>query len=179
VGSVVKLKLRFGVIDMPYTHSQKPKRPAKKKSKKAKVQKAADPVTTGEVAEWLERNYEVFAVFFEMHEAEIVAEIETGLADTVEALMMGAPLTLDPFGGPSSRITTMFKQFLANSEIETYPGAELRGLPTIASGKTPYRQGGINHRLRHPYAKTNPPRPSLIDTATFQNAAVAEVIVEH
>jgi hypothetical protein len=37
----------------------------------------------------------------------------------------------------------------------------LRGVPTKAALK------GINHRLRHPYRKSNPRRPSFVDTGLY------------
>lgn len=179
MGTVVKLS--FGVYDIPYSHQREEIKEKKKnlRSKKGRKQEAlnagAGGITTGDVAEFLEREYHVFETFHEMHETENVADIEACLEAALENAIVGGPVTADVFAKAGTDIGARFKQFLSNSEIESYPGAEAAGIPTIASGKTPYRRGGINHRLKHPYSHKNPPRPSFIDTGLYQASSVVEV----
>lgn len=152
------ITLHLGVIDVPHDNI----------SKKAK----ASNKTTGDVAEILEGKYHLFRVFLETHEAEIVADLEAGLQSAADAILSGAPVNLDPFGEGTSSITARMKDFLAQGEMEKlgYPG-----VPVKASGKTPFRKGGINHRLKHPYSSKNSPRQSFIDTGQLQASMKAWV----
>ncbi len=150
--------LHLGVVDLPYAYEQ-----AVSKRKKRAVSLS---VTTGDVAGYLETKYHPMEVFFELHGDEIASDLEEGLAGTLESLLMGAPPDLSAFGTAESKIDLRFREFLTNGEMEKlgYPG-----VPTEASGSGK-RIGGINHRLRNPYARSNPARPSFIDTGLYENS---------
>lgn len=152
------MRLHLGVVDLPYAYEQ-----AVGKGKKRAV---ALSVTTGEVAGYLENKYHPMEVFFEIHGEEIAKDLEEGLAGTLESLLMGAPPSLSAFGSAESAIDKRFRDFLTNKEMERlgYPG-----VPTEASGSGK-RVGGINHRLKNPYARSNPARPSFVDTALYENS---------
>lgn len=143
--------LHLGVIDLAYAHSG---------------------VTTGDVAEWLEKRYHIMESFYTIHEDEIAQEIVDGLAGTIESLSLGAPPTIDPFGEATSAIKDMFSKFLESREMD---GVGYSKIPTVASGGTSKRKGGINHRLKHPYKMSNPVRPSFIDTSLFESSFTAWV----
>lgn len=100
-------------------------------------------------------------VFFEYRQQLIAKELESGLAGTLESLLMGAPPLIDPFGAATSKIETMFKRFITEKQMDRigYPG-----VPTKAS------LAGVNHRLLHPFAKSNPQRPSFVDTGQYVGA---------
>ena len=148
--------LHLGVIDQNYSYDQQVGR--------RKTRRVTKSVSTGDVAEFLENKYHLFEVFYEIHQADIAADLEEGLAGTLESLLMGASPDLSAFGSAESNIDERFRKFLDAGEMEAlgYPG-----VPTEASGRGK-RVGGINHRLRHPYARSNPARPSFIDTGLLQ-----------
>lgn len=159
------VKLVFGVIDHPYTYVQqqvsKKGKPLKKGKKVTLVQ------TTGEVAEQLEKRYGLFEYYWTSNQDSIMAKLTESIESACEAIMSGAPPTIDPFGSATSDIEDGFKRALFMNEFDW----KIPGVPTIASGRVKgLRWGGINHRLAHPYAWTNPPRPSFIDTSNFESS---------
>lgn len=155
---VMTLILHLGVADVPYNL-----RPSRRRKS------AAGTKTTGDVAEILEAKYHIMEVFFEEEKTGIAADLEDGLVGAVESLMMGAPVRLDPFGSGTSAIEDRFKTFLSTSAIEKLG---IPGVPTQAAIQ------GVSHRLKRPRAKTNPRRPSFIDTGLFQASFKSWVEVE-
>lgn len=150
------MKLHFGVIDIAYSYRQAGRR------KKVNLS-----TTTGEVADRLEEKYHLFEDFYRENEAMIADELTKSLEGALEAVMSGAPVTQDPYGAATSKIEDAFKTALATNAFDW----RIPGVPTAASGRVPaIRLGGINHRLKHPYSQDNPPRPSFIDTGTFQSS---------
>jgi hypothetical protein len=129
--------LHLGVLDIPYA------------SKETK--------TTGDVAEILEAKYHVMDYFFNLHQEEIIKELEVSIAGSFESLMMGAPPQEDIHAAGTARVETMFKDFLSNQEMD---GLE-PGVPTTAALR------GVSHRFKRPYV-LRPPRPSFIDTGQYQ-----------
>jgi hypothetical protein len=143
------LTLHLGVIDVPYSEFRVGRRRPLKNSSK----------TTGDVAEILEDKYHVMEIFAAENEQFIADALADGLEGALESLLMGAPPSLDPFGTGTSKIDGRFKEFLSLQEIEKlgYPG-----VPTQAALR------GVNHRLKRPYLRSNPRRPSFIDTGLYQ-----------
>ena len=150
--------LHLGVIDVPYV--QAPPKPGRGRRRKV----TAGTVTTGDVATWLENKYHVMEIYVETHlDDQIVPAIEDSLQGALENVLMGAPLTVDPFGAAAAAVEDGFKKFLSASEIETlgYPG-----IPTQAALK------GVNPRLK---LKRGPRRPSFIATGLYQASEKAWV----
>lgn len=156
--------LHLGVIDIPYVDKEKPA--ARRKRLKAGKPPAPDELTTGDVAEILEDKYHVMEVFYEVHKDDVAKDLEESVAGALETIMMGGPSDIDPFGGATSKIDERFTDFLTNREMEKL-GYE--GVPTQAALE------GVNHRLKHPYAKKNKRRPSFIDTGLYQASFKSEV----
>ena len=158
------LVLKLGVIDVPYANqAKKEKMPQAKKGKANKPLKPkteSGTQTTGDVAEILEKKYGIMDTFQFAHLPDIAHELEDSLAGALETLMMGGQPDPNPFAKAESAITTMFKKFLDNGEVE-HMGIE--GVPTQAA------LDGVNHRLKHPYAKGNPRRESFIDTGGYHD----------
>lgn len=158
------LVLSLGVYDFPYAWAEdsrdrvprakkgKANKPLKPKSKSSGLQ------TTGDVAEILEAKYGIMDTFAFMRLPDIAKELENSIAGELESLMMGGSGSSNPFKSAESAIESMFKNFLAKGDIEH---AGIEGVPTQAAIK------GVNHRLAHPYAKSNPRRESFIDTGTY------------
>jgi hypothetical protein len=133
--------LHLGVLDVPYADGK---------------------VTTGEVATILEDKYHVIELFAEEMGADAIGEALAHSAKAaVEDLMSGAPqssvhLTFEA----TEEIATAFRVFIDQKELD----GVVPGVPTAASLK------GVNHRLKRPYAKANPIRPSFKDTGVYENS---------
>lgn len=151
------MKLHFGVVDAPYGDSY-----ASQASQGAKAPpgpSAASKTTTGDVAEFLEARYGVMRAFYDIHEEEILAELFEALQDRMESVAMGAPLTGELLpDGALSGVEQMFREMLDRRELD----GRIPGVPTAAA------LAGVDHRLKHPYARSNPARPSFIDTGHYQ-----------
>jgi hypothetical protein len=158
--------LHLGVIDVPYVENEPPARRKARLSKNAKRVPSerlrhpnAEHKTTGDVATIIESKYGLMEAFFDNNEEAVVGFLAESLAGVLENVIAGAPPSIEPFAGGLSRIEERFKDFLSSREAETI-GVE--GVPTKAARR------GVNHRLKHPYAKGNPRRPSFIDTGLYQ-----------
>lgn len=156
--------LHLGVLDIPHMAENKPRKIGKPKkgvrkgNRSRKTGPAGTQNTTGDVAERLEDKYHVMQVFFNQREADVAKTLETSIGGALENLMGGAPVSTEPFAEGMGEIETIFKNML---DIKAFDGL-IPGAPTAASLK------GINHRLKHPYSKSNPVRPSFIDTGEYQ-----------
>lgn len=137
---------------MPYANAPRP----------ADSKAASGSQTTGDVAEWLENKYHIMEIFATVHSNDIAKELENSVAGALESLMMGAPPRDDAFASAASKIKTGFQTFLLSGEMEHlgYPG-----VPTGAALK------GIDHRLKHPYAKSNSRRVSFSDTGLYETSS--------
>lgn len=140
------MKLRLGVADVPYSRK--------------------GGQTTGEVAERLEGRYRIMQRFSAAHEDFIKDRLSAALAEGFETLLVSGRAPPDIFAGACSEIEERFRQFLDLRELDA---AMDPGIPTKASLR------GVNHRLKRPYAKSNPPRPSFIDTGAYQASMKAWV----
>lgn len=160
--------LHLGVVDFPYaTRVPDPQRRVGVRTRKGGKPAAftAPPSggeTTGDVATWLEEKYHVMEVFFEEAGADAIqTAIEHSAEMAIEALIMGNPspgLTLT--AQAETEIKEAFDVFIT---LQLADGI-IPGVPTKAALK------GVNHSLKHPYAKGNPERPSFKDTGTYRGA---------
>lgn len=151
--------LHLGVIEVPYVDKEKPMSTASRMKKGLKRPEHANELTTGDVAEILEDQYHVKEIFYELHKEDIAKDLANSVAGALETIMMGGPQDVDPFGGATSKIDERFSDFLTNREMEQIG---YKGVPTLAAIE------GVNHRLKHPYSRKNPRRPSFIDTGLYQ-----------
>lgn len=162
------LVLHLGVLDVPYSNYKEPEKvPQAKKgraNKPLKPKSDAATKTTGDVAEILEEKYGVLDTFAFARLPDIAKELENSIAGELETLIMGGKHSGSPFRGAESAITTMMKKFISDREIE-HMGIE--GVPTQAA------IDGVNHRLKHPYAKANERRPSFMDTTLYWQHLIA------
>ncbi|MXF49707.1 hypothetical protein GR294_24765 [Raoultella sp. Lac2] len=117
--------------------------------------------TTGDVAERLERKYHIMQTFFDRYGNDIADLMSKDLANSLENMFAGAPPTKDPLAESMSRVHDLFVGFLDNSEMNGLPG-----VPTRRALE------GISKRFKN---KKGPPRPSFIDTGTYQAAMRAWV----
>jgi hypothetical protein len=120
--------------------------------------KSTRSLTTYDVAKILEDKYGIFATFYRVREKLFAAEIENSLQGAFEALVQGR--TVDPWGVGMSRLQANFSDFILSGEAER---VGIPGTPTKAA----LRGVNHNHRLKHPYRKSNPRRPSFKDTGLY------------
>jgi hypothetical protein len=164
----VPLHLLLGVNDVPYNQGpQAPRRVVARVTKHGAIRThtvaAAGQVTTGDVAEILEEKYHILETFVETYREEIGDAVGNSIKGAIENMIMGAGAVDNPFAAAEAEIETSMKLFLDLQEMDGIPG-----VPTKAA------QRGVNHRLKHPYAKGNPQRPSFIDTGAYQSNLRAE-----
>lgn len=162
-----RLTLNLGVIDVPYSdreQSEKVPQAKKGKANKPKRPSSAATKTTGDVAEILEEKYGILDTFAFARMPDIAKALEASIAGELETLMMGGRPSGNPLAGAESAISTMMKQFVSSQQIEQMG---IDGVPTQAA------KDGVNHRLKHPYAKGNPSRPSFMDTHLMVNSYIA------
>lgn len=147
------MKLHLGVIDIPYRLKPSPHR------RKA----AGGTVTTGDVAGFLENRYHVMEVFFRENEASVATAIESGLQGAIDSLLMGAPLSVAPFGAATSQIEDALKQWIATGGMDRlgYPGVPTQAAIDRASGKK--RSARFKRRRA-----TNASPVSFVDTGLYQ-----------
>ena len=154
--------LHLGVIEVPYVQA-----PSKRRKKRAAQ------VTTGDVAEWLERRYHIFEIFYQQHADDIVAPaIDDSLQGAIESILLGAPPTNNPFGTATSKIADGLKQFIATGEMETlgYPGVPTQAARDRAAGK---RRGA---RFKTAQATgANKAAVSFIDSGLYEGSITAWV----
>ena len=117
--------------------------------------------TVVDVAEILEDKYHVMQKFFEKYESEIVDLMGEAITGAFESVMRGAPPPPNPHQSAMEKIQEYFNTFLDQEQI---PSSSSPRIPTDAALK------GTNHRLKHPYRKSNPRRPSFIDTSTYEDS---------
>ncbi len=117
--------------------------------------------TTGDVAEKLEAKYHIMQTFFNRYGNDIADLMSKDLAAALENMLAGAPPTKDPLAESMSRVHDLFSAFLDNEEMNGVPGVPTRRALL-----------GISKRFKK---KKGNPRPSFIDTGTYQAAMRAWV----
>lgn len=135
--------LHFGVLVQPY----------RSRSKKAGA------LTTADVARFLEDRYGIMATFYRVHGKDVATALEQSLGGALESLLMGQ--RVDPWGRGMQAIQQEFRDFISSKEAER---VGIPGTPTQAALR------GVNHRLKHPYRKSNPRRPSFRDTGLYMTS---------
>lgn len=134
--------LHLGVVVQPYRTT----------TRKARA------LTTGEVAEFLEEKYGVMAAFYRVHGDDVVRALENSMSGALESLVMGQ--YTDPYGTGMQQIENAFREFIVSREAER---VGIPGTPTHAALM------GVNHRMKHPYAK-RASRPSFLDTSLYMSS---------
>ena len=112
------------------------------------------PRTTHEVANFLEKRYGVIEHFTEDNEKKIKEMARTQSERSARDMIKGRRVNYQPM---LDEIKRTFRQYITSKSLD----GRVAGVPTRASLR------GVNHRLKHPYAKKNPPRPSFFDTGLY------------
>ena len=153
--------IHLGVTDIPYSWGQKKAggiSVAKAMQAAKKGTGTGGGMTTGDVADILERRYGVMRAYLTLREKAIGDAIANSMMGALETVKMGGP------GGAGHALATATSQmehlFKESLSMRAYDGL-LSGVPTGAA------QRGVSHRFKRPYAK-RPPRPSFIDTGLYQ-----------
>lgn len=162
--------LHLGVIDVRYQeqpaapHVQTSRRPGK--ARLPHPSRAPSDKSTGDVAKILEHKYGLFSMFTLLHGATISDALEEAMQGRLETLLMGGPISSKLLEDSDlGEIEQAFKKSIDDREYD----ARLPGVPTRAA------LNGVDHRLKHPYAKGNPDRPSFRDTGLMQTSFKAWV----
>jgi len=111
------------------------------------------------VAGFLEAKYGLMAAYYRVHGQDVADAVAESLEGAMESLMMGQ--RVDPWGSGMQQIQKGFRDFISSREAER---VGIPGTPTKAA------LAGVNHRLKHPYRKSNPRRPSFRDTGIYMNS---------
>lgn len=157
--------LHLGVIDQAYADPPEPPRRQPKahkgKQRPRKPAKTSNGLkTTGEVAQSLEKRYDVMAGFMLLHGQDVADALGESVRDALETVMMGGPVSSDPLSQATEDIGELFREFIDREEL-----AQLEeGIPTQAALR------GVSHRFARPYAQGHPRRPSLVDTGLFRES---------
>lgn len=106
------MKLMFGVENVPYEKGT---------------------ATVGDVAEILEAKYSIMEKFYEANQSQIVDFVEDSLRNGIDAILDGAPMTLDVFGDAKKEIPPLFQDFLNQEKMSG------EGIPTKAALKGYHR----------------------------------------
>ncbi len=119
--------LTFGVVDVAYVGAD---------------EKAT---TTGDVAEYLEEDFHVMAVFFEAKKNKILELVNDQLGFQIEAMMQGA---FRPHGDRIflPEVESLFRDFVTTREIETI------------TGQTEAARLGVSHRFKDANNRTVSPQ---------------------
>ncbi len=157
------MKISLGVNDIRY-----PDRPIQAERARRRLPRGGvrwrrprrpQSTTTGDVAEILERRYGLFSIFSLLNGKDITDAVENAALGQLENLLAGGPrrnrfiedADLQP-------IEEAFRKAIDDRAFD----GRMPGTPTKAS------LAGVNHRLAHPYAASNPSRPSFLDTGLMQ-----------
>lgn len=117
-------------------------------------------VTTGEVAEFLEKKYHVMEVFYELHKKEIAEQVTASVVERMEAALQGNPHAMRDV--PIDDIKLQFQKFLGAGEWEQVSGQ------TIAAA-----QKGVSHRKKS--RRYNDARVAFVDTGLYQRSFEARL----
>lgn len=156
------MKLVLGVHDMSYAAQFHTSTGAVKKGKSKAQVGYGKGMTTGDVAQILERRYGVMQTFFDMEKGNIIQSLQSSMVGSIINMVNGQPSPITPSAQALSDIETMFKQSLSN---RVYDGV-IKGVPTQAAER------GVSHRFKKPYQR-RAARPSFIDTGLYQSSFTA------
>ncbi|MDE2104858.1 MAG: hypothetical protein KGL39_46910 [Patescibacteria group bacterium] len=114
---------------------------------------AKGAVTTGEVAEILEKKYHVMEVFFELYHDKIAEKLAASMAEKIESIAQGNP-NVDLNSFDIGDIELMFQNYLSNNEWAMVSGQRIAAA-----------EKGISHRKK---GKKRGARSAFIDTGLYQ-----------
>ena len=158
-------ELILGVIEVAYDNGGKHvrRRRHNKTGRSTGEASGEGPTTTVQVATILEEKYGVMQAFFDDTKDHILSECIHSLEGALEDLYSGAPVK-DPYAEATQNIDAGFRQWLMQGEIETL------GIPGVPT------QAAIERRsLRFKEGVAAGPRPSFIDTATYELSFRSEI----
>ena len=132
-------------------------------------------VTTGDVAEHLERKYGVMGHFYADDQEKIHSMLTESMNDSLIDIMNGRqPPKLDKvFNGATSEIKRDFTKFIRSKAMD----GQVAGVPTKASlaGVSSRFKSGNRNTASRKKVRANPVRPSFIDTGLYLRSFVAWV----
>lgn len=164
------MTLHLGVVDIPYSGKVAATTAdhfaALQRGKPLTKSSARGSLTTFDVATILEARYGIMQHFFNRYRDQIFGALHNSIEGKLETAIMGGKLSPGSTEPQLTKVETMFHEFISQRIVEQ---VGIKGVPTQAA------LDGVNHRLKHPYASTNPRRPSFRDTGLFMNNFAAWV----
>lgn len=159
--------LNLGVNDIPYAWGQRvgggisasqAMRTARRVARgQAVPPNAGGGVTTGDVADRLERRYHLFQTFVTLYQSHIVGDIDASFMAALDTARIRRGRGADhALAAAAADIEDRFKTALSARAFD----GRIAGVPTRAAMR------GVSHRFRNPYAPRGP-RPSFVDTGLF------------
>lgn len=141
------MKLVLGVVDIMYGHSGN---------------HSSNPnISTGDVAEILEKKYGIMGHFYELHEHEISEVLTDVFSSAVEDSLMGLPINFDNTSEEiSGKLKPIFQKMILDKELDSVAD----GVPTKAS------LGGVSHRKKKGVHRNKAVRPSFLDTHLYYSS---------
>jgi hypothetical protein len=117
--------------------------------------------TTGEVAEFLEKWFEVMGTFWELYSEKISSEIASAMANDIAAMAKGEPLGKQPIQRVMEKIQLWFSSYLDQGEWEAHTGIKIGAA-----------HEGVSHRFKDVknLEGKRDTRPAFIDTGLYQAA---------
>jgi hypothetical protein len=153
-------KIHLGVIDLPYVNAPK----------KGQKKTTGSTVTTGQVAEWLERDYHILETFAARNLQGIADDMAKSIEGGMENLLMGAPLSTNVFGAAESSIENRAKKFISDGVMDTL------GIPGVPTQAAKDRAAGKARSSRRKNKRASNAKPvSFIDTGLYQGSIKAWV----
>lgn len=146
-------KLSLGVLDVAYSDAQG----------------GDGTTTTGEVADILEKRYQVMQTFFDLKGGLIADAIGVAMGIQIQNLMRGEKIQANSMHGAEQKIEHLFRSFLDANEMQKLTLA-LSGAPlSIAAMK------GQNQRKLKPSSKRNKARPAFVDSGLYRRSFQAKI----
>lgn len=156
LASQMPMVIHLGVIDQFYT---------------TPTTGTKTPVSTGDVAKWLEDKYGIMDTFAKWNSVKISNDLTKSLSQAVRTAAMGGPVATNPFAAACAKIEQDFRKFLDNDEMANLG---IPGTPTAAAlaGKTARTKSGKyakRNRKRNGVTVTlGEERPSFIYSGLYQ-----------
>lgn len=133
------MRLVLGVLDVSYAEAN-----------------GDGTTSTGDVAELLEKNYGVMRTFYELNEEQISAMLAESVADSINAVVNGAPPAASVSYAGEQKIEAAFRTFIYGNEMQKI-------MDRVGGVVSQAAQKGVTKRKKTRGA----PRPAFVDTGLY------------
>lgn len=135
-------------------------------------------ITTGEVAQLLEKRYHVMETFYESRKEKIAEWLAGSVANAIETIVSTGANVM-PTLEAEQNIEAEFRAFLSANEMAMMVAglteSERNYFLGSTGGFTGAAMRGVSHRKKKPNSKKNKARPAFIDTGLYQASFRAQI----